>query len=87
MFVQITAPGPGTPEVPRAFTVAGSISVQLSSGHGPLVSKSVSVQFGVDSDELELHRRAGGQRAAGRHHHAYGDGERLGAVFPRARRA
>jgi hypothetical protein len=47
MFVQITAPGDGA-EVPRAFTVTGSISVQISSGHGPLVSKSVRVQFGAD---------------------------------------
>jgi hypothetical protein len=47
MFVQVTAPGPGTPEVPRAFTVTGSISVQFSAGHGPLVSKGVSVQFGA----------------------------------------
>jgi hypothetical protein len=47
MFVQVTAPGPGTPEVPRAFTVSGSISVQFSPGHGPLVSKSVTVQFGA----------------------------------------
>jgi hypothetical protein len=47
MFVQITAPGPGTPTVPRAFTVTGGISMQFSPGHGPLVSKSVSVQFGA----------------------------------------
>jgi hypothetical protein len=47
MFVQITAPGPGTPEVSRAFTVTGNISVQFSPGHGPLVSRSVSVQFGA----------------------------------------
>jgi hypothetical protein len=47
MFVQITAPGPGTPELPRVFTVTGSISVHFSSGHGPLVSESVSVQFGA----------------------------------------
>jgi hypothetical protein len=48
MFVQITSPaGPGIPEVPRSFTVTGSISVQLSAGHGPLTSQSVSVQFGT----------------------------------------
>jgi hypothetical protein len=48
MFVQITTPaGPGTPEVPRAFTVTGNISVQITQRHGALVSKSVSVQFGV----------------------------------------
>jgi hypothetical protein len=47
MLVQITAPGPGTPEVSRAFTVTGNISVQFSPGHGPLVSRSVSVQFGA----------------------------------------
>jgi len=47
MFVQITAPaGPGTPEVPRAFTVTGSISVQITQRQGVLVSKSVSVRFG-----------------------------------------
>ncbi len=47
MFVQITAPRPGTPEVLRAFTVSGNISVQFSPGHGPLISKSVRVQFGA----------------------------------------
>src|SRR5689334_12888673 len=45
MFVQIATPGPGA-VVPRSFEVTGSISVQLSPRHGPLVSKSVSVQFG-----------------------------------------
>ena len=33
--------------MPRSFTVTGSISVQFSPGHGPLTSKSVSVQFGA----------------------------------------
>ena len=32
--------------VPRQFEVTGSISVQLSPGHGPMTSKCVSVQFG-----------------------------------------
>jgi hypothetical protein len=48
MFVQITTPaGPGIPEVPRSFTVTGSISVQFSFRAGPLTTKSVSVQFGA----------------------------------------
>jgi len=45
MFVQVATPSPGA-VVPRSFEVTGSISVQLSLRHGPLVTKSVSVQFG-----------------------------------------
>lgn len=45
MFVQVATPSPGA-VVPRSFQVTGSISVQLSPRHGPLVTKSVSVQFG-----------------------------------------
>src|SRR5262249_14324219 len=45
LFVQVSSPAPGT-VVPRSFVVTGSITVQLTLGHGPVTSKSVSVQFG-----------------------------------------
>jgi hypothetical protein len=45
MFVQIATPTAGS-EVPRSIEVTGSISVQISPGHGALTSKSVHVQFG-----------------------------------------
>jgi len=35
-----------SPDVPRTIEVTGSISVQFSPRHGPLLSKSVRVQFG-----------------------------------------
>src|SRR5215813_3632306 len=43
--LQVATPAAGS-VVPRMFTVTGSMSVQLSPKHGPVLSKSVSVQFG-----------------------------------------
>lgn len=55
MSLQVTAPagtGSAVPELPRSFAVAGTWSVQLSSGHGPVSGVQVDVQFGTGGPVL-----------------------------------
>lgn len=50
LILQVSTPagaGSGVPLVQRTFTVGGTLTVQLSPGAGPVISRSVRVQFGA----------------------------------------